>query len=110
MFAMLEQVSQGSFPLASIPDLGAIGILGVIALFVYRFLPKLFERAMDEHRRSVSEFAEQLRLERQFFERQMQAERDACRDQFEQVLARHDEQQARVVATLERLEREVGNR
>jgi len=110
MFAVLEQVTEGSFPLASIPDLGAIGILGVIAVFVYRFLPKLFERAMDEHRRSVSEFAEQLRLERQFFERQMQAERDACRDQFEQVLARHDEQQTRVVSTLERLEREVTKR
>jgi hypothetical protein len=110
MIGLISDVSQAAFPLASIPDIGAIGILGLIAVFVYRFLPRLVERAMDEHRRSVSEFAGQLRMEREFFERQMQAERDACQNQFEQVLARHDEQQTRVVAALERLEKEVANR
>jgi hypothetical protein len=110
MVAALESSVTESVSIASIGDIGAIGVLAIIALAIYRYLPKLVDRAMDEHRRSVSEFAAQLRLEREFFERQMALEREACREQFEMVLARHDEQQARVVATLERLEREIANR
>jgi hypothetical protein len=97
MIAALESSFPESVSIASVGDIGAIGVLAIIALAIYRYLPKLVDRAMDEHRRSVSEFAQQLRLEREFFERQM-------------ALARHDEQQARVVATLERLEREIANR
>ena len=110
MLGMLEDAQQAALPFASIPDIGAIGILGLIAVFVYRFLPRLVERAMDEHRRSVSEFAGQLRSEREYFERQMQLERDACRDQFEMVLSRHDEQQRQTVAALQRIENEINQR
>jgi len=110
MVGMLEDVQQAALPFASIPDIGAIGILGLIAVFVYRFLPRLVERAMDEHRRSVEQFAGQLRAEREYFERQMQLERDACRDQFEMVLTRHDEQQRQTIAALQRIENEIHQR
>lgn len=110
MLGMLEDVRQAALPLASIPDIGAIGILGIIAVFVYRFLPRLVERAMDEHRRSVEQFAGQLRAEREYFERQMQLERESCREQFEMVLSRHDEQQRQTVAALQRIENEIHQR
>ncbi len=110
MLGMLEDAQQAALPFASIPDIGAIGILGLIAVFVYRFLPRLVERAMDEHRRSVSEFAGQLRSEREYFERQMQLERESCREQFEMVLSRHDEQQRQTVAALQRIENEIHQR
>jgi len=110
MLGMLEDAQQAALPFASIPDIGAIGILGLIAVFVYRFLPRLVERAMDEHRRSVEQFAGQLRAEREYFERQMQLERDACRDQFEMVLTRHDEQQRQTIAALQRIENEIHQR
>jgi len=40
----------------------------------------------------------------------MQLERDACRDQFEMVLSRHDEQQRQTVAALQRIENEIHQR
>ena len=86
-------------------DIGAVGILAIIALFIYRFLPRMVERAMDEHRRSVEGFAVQLRLERELFERQISAERDACREQFELLLEASKENRNAVLSALERLER-----
>ena len=86
-------------------DIGAVGILAIIAVFVYRFLPRMVERAMDEHRRSVEQFAVQLRLERELFERQIAAERDACREQFELLLESSKDHRDAVLSALERLER-----
>ena len=86
-------------------DIGAVGILAIIALVIYRFLPRMIERAMDEHRRSVEQFAVQLRLERELFERQIAAERIACREQFELLLEASKEHRDAVLSAMERLER-----
>lgn len=104
-----EVIEASSDPLssafASASDIGSVGILSIIAVFVYRYLPKLIDRAMDEQRRATETFASQLREERELFERQIAAERSACQRQFEMLLEASTEHRDAVLHALERLER-----
>ena len=104
-----EVIQQTADPLSSAfanaSDIGAIGILGMLAVFVFRYLPKLAEKMMDEHRQTTIEFAAQLRLERELFERQIAAERQACKEQFEMLLANSAEHRDAVLIAIDRLER-----
>lgn len=104
-----EVIEKSSDPASAIfanaSDFGALGILAILALFAYRYLPKLINRVMDEHKRVTQEFAHQLRLERELFERQIAAERQSCKEQFEMLLNASSEHRDAVLVALERLER-----
>lgn len=103
---VIEQtVDPVSAAFANASDLGAIGILSLLALFVFRYLPKLVDRVLEEHKRATQEFATQLRLERELFEKQISAERQACKEQFEMLIDASSEHRDAVLIAIDRLER-----